>query len=182
MKKFNIKVEGISPLLINRFIDTQIDTKAKKRTGGANEIQPENKLYISNGKSYIPSVYFRNCLIDAGKQFKITGSKGKSTYSKLIASTINIEPGIIFISPDKWTAFRISAVNPMTKGRMMVTRPKFDKWSCEFEAVLNDDSINWATLKEMFDYGGRYVGIGDWRPDKKGMFGKFIVTSFQEVK
>ena len=36
-------------------------------------------------------------------------------------------------------------------------------------------------MKNILDYGGQYVGIGDWRPEKKGKYGKFIVTSFKEV-
>lgn len=181
MKKYKIKVEGISPLLINRFIDTQIDSKSKLRTGSMKDMPTEEKLYLDDGKPYLPSVYFRNSIIEAGKQFKITG-KGKSNYSKLIGATVDIFPGIILLNPNKWKPFRISAVNPMTKGRMMVTRPQFEKWGCEFEIILNDDGIEGSVIKEIADHAGKYVGIGDWRPQKKGMYGKFHITSFQEVK
>jgi len=180
MKKFKVRIEGTSPMLYNRFIDKSIDSKSKKRTGNIQEQDPEEKLYMLDGKPYIPSVYFRNSLIEAGKQFKITG-KGKSNFSKLIGATVDISPEAI-INDHKWSLFRISAVNPMTRGRMMVTRPKMDKWNCEFEIILNDDSIEGFTIKEIMEHAGKYVGIGDWRPEKKGMHGKFTVTSFQEVK
>ena len=178
MNKAIIQIEGISPLLINRFIDTQIDSKAKKRTTSAKEMNPEDKLYLDDGKPYIPSVYFRNCLVEAGKQFKISG-QGKKNYSKLLGSTIEVNPGIIHIMPGSWTVFRISAVNPMTKGRMMVSRPKFDKWRCQFEVLCNDENVELSVVKEILDHAGKYVGVGDWRPDKKGVYGKFMVTSFK---
>ena len=104
--------------------------------------------------------------------------KGKSTYSKLVGSTVDVGPDNILIK-GIYTPFRVAAVNPMTKGRMMVTRPRFDKWSCEFEIMLNDDSVPSDVMNELVEHAGKYVGIGDWRPDKKGMFGKFMVTSFQ---
>ena len=75
----------------------------------------------------------------------------------------------------------MSAVNPMTKGRMMVTRPKFDEWKLEFNVKFNEDDIPIEVMKNIIDYAGQYVGIGDWRPDKKGQFGKFITTKFEEV-
>jgi len=180
MKKFEVEVKGISPLLYNRFVDTQIDSKSKKRTGSPVEQNYLEKIYMNENKPYIPSVYFRNCLIEAGKQFKITG-KGKSNYSKLIGATVDVVPAII-LNDNEFVPFRISAVNPMTKGRMIVTRPKMDVWGCKFEVVLNDDVIDGVVIKDILEHAGRYVGIGDWRPDKKGMFGKFIVTSFKEVK
>jgi hypothetical protein len=179
MKKYEVKIQGTSALLFNRFIDSQIDNKSKKQTGSHKDPDITDKFYLDNGKPYIPSVYFRNSLIEAGKQFKITG-KGKSNFSKLIGATVDINPGII--SCDfPYEIFRCSAVNPMTKGRMMVSRPKMLKWDCAFVVILNDDSIEGETIKEILDHAGKYVGIGDWRPEKKGMFGKFMIVGFKEL-
>jgi len=180
MEKISVEVEGISPLLINRFRDTSIDTQSKKRTGSIKERVLEDKLYLYDGKPHIPSIYLRNCIVEAGKQFKITG-KGKSTYSKLLGSTIDVNPDNILIQGG-YMPFRVAAVNPMTKGRMMVTRPRFDKWKCKFEVILNDDSVPAGVLNELIEHAGRYVGIGDWRPEKKGMFGKFMITSFKKME
>ena len=177
MKKIKVSVEGISPLLMNRFRDIDIEGKSKKRTGALLEKVLEDKLYLFENKPYIPSIYFRNCIVEASKQFKITG-KGKSTYSKLVGSTVDISPDVILINGE-YVEFRVAAVNPMTSGRMMVSRPKFDNWKCEFSIILNDDSVPAEVMNELLEHAGRYVGIGDWRPNKKGMYGKFMITSFQ---
>jgi len=178
-KKIEVTVEGTTPLLMNRFMDKSIDTKSKKRTGAMAEKDIKDKLYIYNNKVHIPAVYFRNSLIEAGKQFKITG-KGKATYSKIIGSTIDINPEMILLKED-YVPFRIAAVNPMTKGRMMVERPRFNKWTATFEITLNDEAVPVSVTNEILSHAGKYVGIGDWRPQKKGMFGKFMITSFKEV-
>jgi len=70
----------------------------------------------------------------------------------------------------------------MTKGRMMTERPKYNKWSASFEIVLNDESVPVSVINEILEQAGKYVGIGDWRPEKKGMFGKFMITSFKQQK
>lgn len=184
--KVEVKIEGTSPLLYNRFIDTEIEGTAKKRTGKAKGVPVEDKLYtmkedgqVGNPIPYIPAIYFRNTMIGAGKQFQVQG-KGKATYSKLIGSTVDVLPDKI-PNNHTWDVLRVPAVNPNTKGRVMTERPKMDEWSCEFTIVLDDDSISMDTIIEILEHAGKYVGIGDWRPDKKGRYGKFRVVEFKEV-
>ena len=71
-------------------------------------------------------------------------------------------------------------VIPSTKGRVMRYRPIFKKWKLEFNIDIEDE-IDPNAVKEALEIAGKYVGIGDWRPEKKGKYGKFQVTSFQEV-
>ena len=175
-----VQVEGISPLLINRFIDASIVSKSKKRTGSLEDAKVEDKLYIHDGNPCIPGIYFRNAIVEASKQFKIQG-KGKATYSKLVGSTVDIEPEMIILNPGDYFPWSIAGVNPMTRGRMMVCRPRFDSWGAKFKIILNDDGVPVSVMNEIVEHAGRYVGVGDWRPDKKGMFGKFMITSFREV-
>jgi hypothetical protein len=143
------------------------------------EAEIEDKLYQDeNGKTQLPATYLRNSIVEASKQFKIVG-KGKSTYSKLVASTVQIEPFYIELIAEKYEVFRISAVNPMTKGRMMTERPKYTKWKASFNLVLNDPAVPSSVINEILEHAGKYVGVGDWRPEKKGMFGKFMIIEFK---
>jgi len=182
MEKIKVTIEGTTPILFNRFRDVAIEGKSKKRTGAMAEADIEDKLYQDeNGKTQIPSVYLKNCITEASKQFKIVG-KGKSTYSKLVASTVNIEPFMIDLKAGKYEIFRISAVNPMTRGRMMTERPRYTKWSAQFEIILNDASVPISVIQEILEHAGKYVGIGDWRPQTKGMHGKFLISEFKKEK
>ena len=178
METYKVNIEGTSPLLMNRFRDSQIEGKSIKK-GEAKEQDLKDKLYLlENGKPYIPANYFYRSLIDAGKKLQVRGQK-KATYSKLVGSVVEVNPEAIELIGE-YVPFRISAVNPMTKGRMMVTRPRFDKWSCEFEVTVTDESISGETINELLILAGTNTGVGDWRPEKKGRFGKFMVTSFKK--
>jgi len=180
-EKIKVQIEGTTPILFNRFRDTAIEGKSKKRTGAMAESEVEDKLYIYNDKVCLPAVYLKNCITEASKQFKIVG-KGKSTYSKIVASTVDVSPNMIELESGKYEVFRISAVNPVTKGRMMTERPKFNTWKAEFEIIANDPAVPISVLNEILEHAGKYVGVGDWRPEKKGMFGKFMITSFKTEK
>jgi hypothetical protein len=179
MKTINIEIEGVSPLLMNRFMDKQISEKTKKRAGEMKDMDVTDKLYVLNGKPYVPARYLEASLIEAAKQQKIAG-KGKATYSKYVGATIHVEPEAVILEPGKWEPFSIAAVNPMTKGRMIVVRPRFNEWGLSFSIVCEDDDISTDTIEKILTYAGQFVGIGDWRPDKKGKFGKFRIVSCKE--
>jgi hypothetical protein len=180
MKKISVKIEGTSPLLMNRFLDKSIKDASKKDSGEKKHLPVEEKLYVVDGKPYVPSRYLLGALVDAAKQFKIAG-KQKATYSKYVGSTIRVEPEAILISPGKWEPFSISAVIPATKGRVMVTRPQFNKWSLDFEILCEDEDISVDTMEKITEQAGKFTGIGDWRPQKKGPYGRFRIVKFEET-
>lgn len=182
MKEFNVTIKGTTPLLFNKFIEASISKEVKKRAGAVKGIPIEEKLYeLPNGKIYTPSTHLKGALINASKQFKIRG-KTRATYSKIVGASVDITPDAIVHKKQKWEEFTVSAVNPSTKGRMMVSRPKMDEWELGFKITFPETDIPVEVMKNILDYAGQYVGIGDWRPDKKGKYGKFIVTKFEEIE
>ena len=66
-----------------------------------------------------------------------------------------------------------------TKGRIPRRRPIFKNWSLKFTIEYDEDEISAETIKEILDYAGRRVGIGDFRPENGGPFGRFMVTKFK---
>lgn len=180
-KEIKVTIQGTSPLLFNRFIDASIEGKTKRKAGAEKEQDVEKKLYLTEqGKIYTPATHIIGTLINASKNFQIKG-KGKSTYSKLVGSSVEVKEEAIVHKNQKWEKYSISAVNPMTRGRMIVVRPRLNEWSLTFTLILKDEGISVETIKEILDYAGIYTGIGDWRPEKKGKFGKFMVTEFKSL-
>jgi len=50
----------------------------------------------------------------------------------------------------------------------------------DFTISLQDEQLQVNVVKELLDHAGLYVGIGDYRPQRGGKFGKFMVTKFEE--
>ena len=185
MKKFNITIEGTSPLLMNRPSQLDIADKSKdvKRETQTPQEIAKAKLYTdAEDRIYIPATWFQGTIVEAGKQKKM-GGKGssKATYSKVAGSSVEINPFEIILDA-KWKVFSILSVNPTTKGRNILHRPQFDKWEISFEVCFEETQIEPSVMKELFDIAGKFVGVGDWRPAKKGRFGKFQVTEWKEIK
>lgn len=175
---YNVEIKGVTPLLQNRFAGGEPDTSTKKKTETTKENNVEDTLYSLNGKTYHPAEAVRQALIEAGKAFK----KGRANLSKTFASFCMVSPEAIPLK-EKWTTDRRAVVIPATKGRVMRNRARYDNWTLVFQiTILDSDEISEKTLHDALDYAGHYIGIGDYRPQKKGMYGRFIVSSIKEAK
>ena len=178
MKTIRVSIKGNSPLLMHRFPMDGADAPGKKRTGVPDyQMEGERALYKDEkGTIYQPSSHIEGALKEAAKSFKIAGKRG-ATYSKLVASTIQVMPDAI---PHKLTDYHIDA-RPVViqRARIVRYRPMFDEWELDFNIQIPDDQLPIDIVKQILDQAGLYVGIGDYRPGKGGKYGKFMVTQFK---
>lgn len=182
MKRIKIEVTGISPLLQHRFPVDDTEPTAKIKNKAANSGDVESCLYrLPDGTIYQPGIHFIACMKKAGAKFKIPG-QGKATYKNLIGSgAVLIDPEAIPHKNQAWEIDARAIVNPSTKGRNIRKRPCFKNWVLTFHLEYDEDEISCSDIKAILDYAGRRVGIGDFRPEKGGPFGRFLVSEFKEV-
>lgn len=183
-KQITVELEGVTPLLCNKFTD-----KAQMQATSGNSISTvgdrgtpmeiaESKLYLDlDGDVCIPQPNIFSAIIEAGKYFKAGKSKVTTKKSSLIPSCVDID-GISFkiIHKEPWTVDTRPVRIPSTGGRILCHRPCFHDWKIKFDLVLDTTVLGVRLLREIVDKCGRAVGLGDYRPDCKGPFGKFKVS------
>lgn len=168
-----IRIEGVTPLIQNKPEEYGFDEQwvEKKATQNIN-VDALKKLYVNKKMQIIqPSVHIERALIEAGKKIRIKG-QGKATYSKLFGSMISVYPEDIVHEIQDVDMFKCLVVIPSTKGRIMRCRPILREWALTFD-IEYDVEIDPMSILEALRIAGRYVGVGDWRPEKKGKYGKF---------
>jgi len=168
MKVIEVKIRGDRLMTAKQ---TEEEGKRKKKTYSAEDAK--KRLYIEDGKYVFPSTYISAVLREAGKNFKY---EGKRSYAGMIRAMIRVNPTWILISPQKFEAYESYVrIPPRTGARVLSYRPLFRDWSAEFEITLLDDDIHADQIKEILEYGGKFLGVGDGRPE----FGQFIIEKFQ---
>lgn len=178
MKEYDVTIEGISPLLMNRFAEEKAEEVVKRVTGVRVPEDVAVSLYIlPNGKIYQPASHIEASMIKAAANFNITG-KGKKTYKDLAKSSIFVEPDAIIHQIQEYDIDKRPVVNPVTRGRVIRARPILREWVLSFRIKVLDDQFPKEMVKNILDYSGSAVGIGDYRP----RFGRFIVTKFEQVE
>jgi len=188
MKTIEITIEGTTPLLCNRFTDAA-QMKASGGTTssivgdkGTPKEQATQKLYTNDkGDVGIPQPNLFRCILDAGKYFKAGKSKVTTQKSSLIPACLSIDELFIPIQHNEpWMVDTRPVRIPSTGGRILAHRPCFNDWSLTFTAEIDVEIISAKLFRELVDAAGKRIGLGDFRPDCKGPFGKFVVTRWAE--
>lgn len=190
MSTILIAVHGTSPLLMNRFTD---ETAARVSAGtsvitvgsrGSPREQAEPRLYTtSEGAPMIPGPNLYRAIIDAGTFHKTGRRQLTSGKSSLIPAGISLsEIECPIEHPDAqpviWEIDSRSVVIPATGGRIMAHRPRFDAWRIRFTLKVDDKMFDEAIVRSLVDDAGSKIGIGDFRPSRKGPFGRFTVVNW----
>lgn len=60
-------------------------------------------------------------------------------------------------------------------------RGEFRKWSVVLEIAYNASVLSAEQITNLFNVAGFAVGVGEWRPQRNGSFGRFHVATEQEA-
>ena len=61
-------------------------------------------------------------------------------------------------------------------------RPMFPEWSCTLIVTYVKSSIDRNSVLSLIDAGGMGIGVGEWRPEKRGEFGTYQVDTTKEIE
>lgn len=186
MISIKIKIDGVTPLLVHAFTDeAQMSATSGARVAtsgdrGTPHEQAAASLYLNeDGQPIIPQPNLFRCILDAGKFFKAGKSKVTTIKSSLIPACLSIDAlAIPILHEEDWTVDQRPVRIPSTGGRIIRYRPCFHDWALAFTAELDTDIISANLFREIVDAAGKRIGLGDFRPDCKGPFGKFVVTEW----
>jgi hypothetical protein len=128
----------------------------------------------------LPSTMIYRSFINGASGYKLAGSKQAA--ANLLAGAIEIEPLLIPFNTKEYKLHTCRVVVGMGKG-IMRTRPMIPAgYSLEFTINVDDDAVSPSVaplMREIMEVAGRRMGLGDYRPQKKGPYGKFNVTRWE---
>src|SRR5579863_681406 len=167
-KTIEVAIAGISPLLMHRFPMEPIEAVEKK----PKEEQAEIAAYRIPGSKelYIPAQALQRALVNGATFSK---GKGRASLQKIVAACIYVTPIYLGIGLETYEIDAQAVVIPATKGRIVRFRPRLDKWECKFALEYDPDLLTEEQIRRVVDDTGKRVGLLDFRPEKKGPFGRF---------
>lgn len=185
--KIKVVIRGIVPILFNRFgEENEVKLSSGSRPAqsgdrGTPREQAEKKLYSdTEGNLYLPSSMLFAAIVDAGKFHKIGRNKVTTQKSSLVPAGLSIDEMITTFDNKEWEVDSRSVVIPATGGRIMCHRPRLDKWNLSFTLDIDTTMFDPRFVRILIDDAGKKCGLGDYRPNRKGPFGKFVVVSWTE--
>jgi hypothetical protein len=183
MKVYDVKIEGISPLLMHRYPMGPDDTGHGPGTSAAipnndREAEAERAAYrLASGELYQPAEHIEAAMIGGGKFHKI-GRKGAAG---LVPAGIFVKQRQLGHGTQEYIIDSRRVVIRSTGGAIVRHRPRLDKWALSFTLEVDESIFRKDLVLRILEDAGRKVGIGDFRPQRRGSFGRFVVTQFEEA-
>ena len=195
---YKCKIEGIAPLLMHsgKGLDprhplkieiAKITSKGSKRTDADEDQLREHECAVAlwldnNDKPTIPTNAIRSSIEKAAKKSKEGAAVREGLLvldSKFTYDTSRYGKTLKELSIS--TQYTVG-VNVNGKG-VMRTRAMFETpWSCEISIDTDDSLIEKSQLTNWLTISGQRIGLGNWRPEKSGIYGRFKIKSVAKAK
>lgn len=188
--------------MTNDLLDELAGVKAKAASDKSTPLADRAKLKVirneESGQIGLPVEYILAALIGAGRHVK----HGKKQISTATTTTLYefLEMNATFLpftnqekqdrmktDPKEkfgWlTDKRRGVLNNAGKSvAVAIIRPLFKDWETSFEVSIDTDVCDEKVVKQVFEAAGAKIGVGDFRPSKRGPFGMFTVSGWEVVK
>lgn len=182
MAEYQMTVVGLSPLLTHN--PASMGAPKAAGTKGSNIPSPEDEAELGayrlpSGQCAIPSIAFRNAIIEAGGAWKAAGRRSSM---KTILSHIEMQEELLPLHhPDDGSPLTSYTIDRrrvrIQKAGILRSRPRFEAWAVSFVLVYDELLLPQpGIIQQISDDGGRRFGVGDYRPQTRGWFGRFRVV------
>lgn len=187
--RVRVHLQGVTPLLMNAMGQEQLlDLWGKKkpaRTAARPEPREaaESKLHLlPDGRPCVPVRALYASFINAGQFVRLDGKRQISTEKKTIL------PGMLTLEdielpilrpdgkPPTWETDIQLGKNPNGGEAVCLIRPRFDVWQLECTVEVDQETMPLKMARELIDLAGRRIGLLEFRPQRKGTFGRFVVS------
>jgi len=198
MKKVRIHCVGISPLMMDKMSGETLESLDKGVRLPEVKDRPaiekaRAKIYRDDdGRIALPAEMLMGSLVFAGQKVKngkkqISTAKTTTLFELLQLNNISLplHNGQADANGDlPWVVDQRKGIGNQAKTptAVCITRPKFPKWEFDCEIEYDETKIHTEVVRQLFTVAGSSEGLGSFRPNKKGPFGRFQVTKWDEEK
>jgi hypothetical protein len=191
MKKISIDVEGITPMLLHNGQTAdplnEFSKELKKVSGKRNKTDEDHALmgdiewraglyWDDKLGVFMPAENLQAMLLAAAKKTK----QGAQSIHILVDDdmAIKFKNSTKFDKLEKDPDMRDRRICRVGTAKIARTRPKIPAgWSGTINLLIDVDGIDEDDVIKFAETAGKIIGMGDWRPEKRGRFGKFVVTN-----
>lgn len=173
-----INVHGLSPLICHRWsekakkqmLDKQMKKASKAKEAKDPEQDYEDSLYRTEDGGYgFPSVGFKAAAVRAGTYADM--------HMTFLRGAFHVSGELVPLEGEPTP--REDMVRLGGKTADIRYRGEFTKWKAAVPVELNSSALSVEQLTNLFTIAGFSVGVGEWRPEKNGQYGRYEVESVE---
>lgn len=183
-----VPIIGTTPLLMHKFSEKAKRQMLDAMQGRKTPKQPkdpkaeyESSIYRTADGGYgFPAVAFKAATCGAARFYdKSVTMAGLRQF--MFFGGVPGEDGDLVVAIDGEPVMREDVVR-VGQGTDLRYRAQFTEWSAVLEVTYVLSSLTRGSVLSLIDAGGMGVGVGEWRPEKKGTFGTYKVDTDRNVE
>lgn len=178
-----ISIKGLSPLIMHRWsekarremLDKQMKKTVKKEAKSPEEQYEASVYRLDDGSLGFPADAFKKAMIRGAKQIGLVMTDARTSFfvhgeyctrddRELVPITGEVQP--------REDMVRLNGATADIRFRGQVIG-----WSADLKISYNSSITSFDQIVNMLHAAGYGVGVGEWRPEKDGTFGRFEVVT-----
>ena len=184
MKAAQCTLVSVTPYSQSQTIDPEEHPKLSKETPDAYEKRCwRHRMHLSaDGRVEIPQTAFENSIKEAAKRLQIPiPGKRMQYFTKSFEAGFAVLGGLVIDAKGAEVKgerlFVPSDGRPGGGKRVWKWFPKVEAWHGTITCMVYDDVITQDVFRKVVESAGMLVGIGRFRPQNRGFYGRFRLDS-----
>lgn len=199
-KSFSVWLVGETPIITHAWSEKarremlQKQVKAPKAGKEARDPQADfvSSLYeMGDGTYGFPATGIKNCILSAAHKDKGIARSGVMAALWLNAEMVRTRPALagavcdmplirVHGSKPEMREDMVKVGSGLNKVASLAYRAQFTVWAMKVTGRFNSSVINEEQLAFLIQEAGLSYGLGEWRNERKGMFGAFHLGTTEE--
>jgi hypothetical protein len=197
IETIRVPLIGLSPLIVHNFSE-----KSKRQMLEAQQGKKKVKAVRDPEAEYLAAFYRIREIGDEQDRygFPVTAFKAATTgaarfYDKSISMTglrqflffrgilTDADPQqLVEINGEPRMREDIVRLGGVSRSADLRYRPEFINWTATLDVTYVASSISQNSVLSLIDAGGLGIGVGEWRPEKRGEFGTYAIDQSRAVE
>lgn len=183
-----VPIVGVSPLIVHKFsekskrkmLDAMQGKKAAKDIRNPKAEYEEAMYRLEKGGYGFPSVAFKAATVGGARFYSSITMTALRQY--IFFGGDRGTEGEMLVKIEGKPVMREDTVRLTGKSTDLRYRPEFFPWKATLHVLYVASMITQGSVVSLINAGGIGVGVGEWRPERNGDFGRFQIDTTKEIK
>lgn len=188
VRTMRVPIIGTAPLIVHRFsekskremLDRMQGRKIVKEARDPNADYEASFYRFEDGGYGFPAIAFKAATVDAARFY---GKDVKMTELRqfiFVKGEIGLD-GQALVRIEGEPRMREDTVKIGQNTTDLRYRPEFPEWSTTLSISFVNSALSDSSVLSILEAGGLGVGVGEWRPERGGDFGTYMIDPDREV-
>ena len=181
---------GMSPLITHKFsekakrqmLDAMQGIKRPKENKNPEAEYEAAKYLLDDGGLGIPAIAFKSATVSAARFFGKSVTMVGLRQTVFVGGEFSKKEGMMLARIEGDPEMREDVVRVGNGGTDLRYRPCWQEWQTSLDITYVKSMLTRDSVLSLVEAGGLGVGVGEWRPERRGEYGCFRINEDKPIE